>query len=160
LGGFRFAEATRAAGLDALDLTYRQWYSFYNCPIAPFFRNWRPQGTYNYESQPGLPRRNPIDGHPYYAGAIFADLDNDGWLDLVVLDRTASPILEARTALFMNRGDGTFEPKPTTFSGLDGSGICGEAADLNNDGLLDLVFVADPDNSTLAQIASPARYES
>ena len=26
-------------------------------------------------------------------------------------------------------------------------GICGEAADLNNDGLLDLIFAADPDNS-------------
>jgi hypothetical protein len=58
----------------------------------------------------------------------------------------------------MNRGDGTFEPKPTTWSGLDGSGICGEAADLNNDGLLDLVFAADPDNSGIP--LSMARYES
>jgi hypothetical protein len=50
----------------------------------------------------------------------------------------------ARAILFMNRGDGSFDLKPTTFSGLDGNGICGEAADLNNDGLLDLVFAADP----------------
>ena len=58
----------------------------------------------------------------------------------------------------MNRGDGTFELKPTMFSGLDGMGICGEAADLNNDGLLDLVFAADPDNSGVA--LSMAAYES
>jgi hypothetical protein len=58
----------------------------------------------------------------------------------------------------LNRGDGTFEPKPTTFSGLDSNGIAGEAADLNNDGLLDLVFAADPDNTGLA--TSLERYES
>ncbi len=45
-----------------------------------------------------------------------------------------------------------------TFSGLDGTDICGEAADLNNDGLLDLVFAADPDNSGL--VLSMGRYEN
>jgi len=65
---------------------------------------------------------------------------------------------EARAILFMNRGNGLFEPKPTTFSGLDSRGICAEAADLNNDGLLDLVFAADPDNSGIA--FSMAAYES
>jgi hypothetical protein len=37
-------------------------------------------------------------------------------------------------------------------------GICGEAADLNNDGLLDLVFAADPDNTGPA--LTMERYES
>lgn len=59
--------------------------------------------------------------------------------------------------LFMNKGDGTFELKPINFSGLDASGICGQVADLNNDGLLDLVFAADPDNSGLAKTMD--RYE-
>ncbi len=34
-----------------------------------------------------------------------------------------------------------------SFSGINTIGICGEAADLNNDGLLDLVFAAQPDNT-------------
>ena len=50
--------------------------------------------------------------------------------------------------------------KPTTFSGLDSTGISGEAADLNNDGLLDLVIACDPDNSGggLAGVG-PERYD-
>jgi hypothetical protein len=91
---------------------------------------------------------NPLDHRFYFSNAIFGDFDNDGWLDLVVLDRHESPTLPVyRAALFMNRGDGTFQLKPTTFSGLDSTGISGEAADLNNDGLLDIVIACDPDNS-------------
>jgi len=61
----------------------------------------------------------------------------------------------------MGKGDGTFEIQPTTFSGLDSSGICAEASDLDGDGLLDLLFAADPDNSAgVGQKPAPERYES
>jgi hypothetical protein len=143
LGGFRFQEATDAAGLSALNWVYRQWCDFYNAPMP-----W---------TRPGAPL-DAGDRRPYFADAIFGDFNNDGWIDLVVLDRSESMNPESRAALFMNRGDGTFEPMPTTFSGLDDSGISGEAADLNNDGLIDLVFAADPDNSGI--VFSMARYES
>jgi len=105
-----------------------------------------------YQGQPGLPPQNQIDAHGFYAAdALFGDFDNDGWVDLIVLDRSESTDPAAcRAMLFMNRGDGTFELKPTTFSGIDASGICGQVADLNNDGLLDIVFAADPDNSGIA----------
>jgi catechol 2,3-dioxygenase-like lactoylglutathione lyase family enzyme len=157
LGDFRFERATEAAGFSALNWTYRQWYEFFDCPILPFHQNWKPQ-TPGTLAQPGLPPVNPIDNRPYYADSIFGDYNNDGWMDVVVLDRRESTNIESRAILFLNRGDGTFEPKPTTFSGLDSNGISGEAADLNNDGLLDLVFAADPDNTGLA--TSLERYES
>jgi hypothetical protein len=79
-------------------------------------------------------------------------------VDLVVQDRSERQGEPARAILFMNRGDGTFEVKPTTFSGLDSHGICGVAADLNNDGLLDLLFAADPDNTGISLRMD--RYES
>jgi catechol 2,3-dioxygenase-like lactoylglutathione lyase family enzyme len=142
-GGFRFQEATDAAGLSALNGVYRDWCTFFDCP--------EPKGRAGA-------RVDPAGSRPYFADAIFGDFNNDGWQDLVVQDRHESPNLQARAILFMNRGDGTFEPKPTTFSGLDGNGICGEAADLNSDGLLDLVFAADPDNSGV--VLSLAGYES
>jgi catechol 2,3-dioxygenase-like lactoylglutathione lyase family enzyme len=155
LGGFRFEEATEKAGLGALNWTTAEWGKFFETPLTERQRNWRPAG--NYDAQPGLPRVNPLDIWPYYADAIFGDFDNDGWVDVVVQDRSERVGQPARAMLFRNRGDGTFEPQPTTFSGLDGNGICGEVADLNNDGLLDIIFAADPDNSGLA--TGPDRYE-
>jgi hypothetical protein len=135
LGRFKFNERTEAAGLNALTWTYRKWFEFFDCPTAG--------------------RR--LEGRPYLADAVFGDFDNDGWVDVVVQDRGERSGESARAMLFMNKGDGSFDLKPTTFSGLDGNGICGEAADLNNDGLLDLVFAADPDNSGAATDAR--RYE-
>jgi hypothetical protein len=147
LGHFQFKEATSAVGLDALNWTYRQWYRFFGVTIPPEAENWKPRSA-TYPSQPGRKQRHPLDDRFYFSNAIFADFDNDGWLDLVVFDRHESPTRpDYRAALFMNRGDGTFELKPTTFSGLDSTGISGEAADLNNDGLLDIVIACDPDNS-------------
>lgn len=157
LGGFKFEERTEAAGLAAINNTYRQWHAFFDCPLYSFHRNWKPRVA-KLSSQPGLAPSNPIDNRPYYADAIFGDYNNDGWQDLVVLDRRESPGLVVRSIFFLNKGNGTFEPKPTTFSGLDASGIAGEAADLDGDGLLDLVFAADPDNTGGA--ADIARYES
>ncbi|MCU0874779.1 MAG: CRTAC1 family protein [Pirellulaceae bacterium] len=155
--GFQFEERTEAAGLAAINNTYRQWYAFFDCPLSSFHQNWKPRVP-KLSSQPGLAPSNPIDNRLYYADAIFGDFNNDGWQDLVVLDRRESPGLVVRSILFLNKGDGTFEPQPTTFSGLDSSGISGEAADLNADGLLDLAVAADPDNTGGA--TDIARYES
>jgi hypothetical protein len=156
LGGFRFEERTEAAGLAALNWNYRQWHEFFAQPMSERHRRWRPlSGT---KSQPGVPSQHPLENRPYYADGIFGDFNNDGWLDLIALDRRESPNLPTRAMLWMNRGDGTFEPKTTTFSGLDIGGISGEASDLNGDGLLDLFIAADPDNTGVA--LDIARYES
>ncbi len=165
LGKFRFQEATQKAGLSTLNNRYREWYSFFGANLPPELVNYRPPNR-PFRSQPGLVRANPLDLRPLYSDAAFADFNNDGWLDLVVLDRREwqnkdsfeGHIIEARTVLFMNQGNGIFEPKPMTFSGLNGSGISVEAVDLNNDGLIDLIIAADPDNSGIA--ADPRRYES
>ena len=100
----------------------------------------------------------PIDLRPYHADVIFADFNNDTWLDFVILDRRETKLIETRAILFMNQGHGVFKPVPTTVSGLNGTGISGEAADLNNDGLVDLLIAADPDNSGIAN--DLRRYES
>ena len=154
LGGFRFREMTDAAGLGEINNTHREWNRFFEAPTPQRLVNWRPRGR--YESQPGLEPRHPLTGHPYLADAVFGDFDNDGRLDVIVMNRSENP--ESRALLWMGRDNGILECKPTTFSGLDASGISGEAADLNNDGLLDLVFAADPDNSGVSQ--SMDRYES
>jgi len=142
-GNFQFEEATDKVGLSALNWKYKDWCKFFDAPI--------PKKRVGAKIDPGERR-------PYFGDAIFGDFNNDGWIDLVVLDRSESMNPESRAILFMNRGDRTFELKPTTWSGLDGSGICGETADLNNDGLLDLIFAADPDNSGIP--TSMSKYES
>ena len=142
-GGFRFERATEAAGLDSLNWAYRKWYAFQNLVVPQT----TTQSRARMEAQPGLEQPDPMDLRPYYGDAVFADFNNDGWLDLVVVDRRGRSKTDARALLFMNRGDGTFAPQPTTFSGLNGPAINAEVADLDNDGLLDLILASDPDNT-------------
>lgn len=157
LGGFCFEDRTTPAGFAPLNNTYGQWMDFFDEPKPARWASWKPAGK--FESQPGLQPKHPSKNTPYFADAMFADVDNDGTLDVVVMNRSES--LDPRAMLFMGKGDGTFEVQPTTFSGLDASGISSEASDLNGDGLLDLLFAADPDNSVgPGQIAAPERYES
>jgi len=155
LGGFQFQQQTRAAGLESLEWTFREWTSFFDQPVDEAAFRARPG---KLQSQPGMDRPDPLEGRPYFADAAFADFDNDGWIDLVVQDRHEGLRIPARAILYMNKGDGTFELKPTTFSGLDANGICFETADLNDDGLIDLICPADPDNSGIAMTAD--RYET
>jgi arylsulfatase A-like enzyme len=154
LGGFRFKEMTEAAGLGEINYTRGDWNKFFDAPTPQRLVNWRPRGR--YESQPGLQPQHPLSGYTYLADAVFGDFDNDGRIDVIVMNRSENP--ESRALLWMGRDNGTFECQPTTFSGLDAGGISGETADLNNDGLLDLVFAADPDNSGVS--LSMDRYES
>ena len=156
-GGFRFEEATAKSGLGPLNQSYREWFAFFDAAPSAAVKAFNPAAR-KIRSQPGLTPKNPLDNRPSYSDAVFGDFNNDGWLDIVVFDRLESQAIETRSFLFLNRGDGTFEPQPTTLSGLNGTGICGAAADLNNDGLLDLIIAADPDNTGKA--SDPRRYES
>lgn len=148
LGDFRFKESTVEAGLESLNWTYRQWYEFQEMEIPERLANWRPFYGPNYANQPGRKRVSPLDERPYWADIVSGDFDNDGWQDFVAMDRRDGTTgREGRSVLYHNQGNGTFKPLPQNVSGIDAKGISGEAADLNNDGRLDLVFAADPDNS-------------
>lgn len=77
------------------------------------------------------------------SGAVFLDFDNDGWLDLFVVDggSIADPAVAARARhrLFRNIGGGRFADV-TDRSGIRhreyGQGAC--AGDIDNDGRIDL----------------------
>lgn len=66
-------------------------------------------------------------------GAVFCDLDNDGWQDLYV----ANDVSESK--LYWNRGDGTFEDASATTWAADYRGAMGIAVgDWENDGDFDI----------------------
>ena len=77
------------------------------------------------------------------AGGLFLDFDNDGWLDVFLVDggSFADPAVarRARHRLYRNRHNGTFEDV-TDASNIRhrdyGMGAC--AGDVDNDGLIDL----------------------
>jgi acetyl esterase/lipase len=157
LGGFRLEDRTHAAGLDAINWTKRQWHQFWG--VTTPTRLLEPPRVKLYPMT-GLPTKPHADHSLYYSDVVFGDFDNDGWVDFVLCNRSERDAAEgvAFNVLFLNQGDGTFKPTPITFSGLKSIGICGEVADLNNDGLLDLIFAADPDNSS--KDMPPESYES
>ena len=76
-------------------------------------------------------------------GGLFFDYDNDGWLDVFLVDggslSNAAIDKTAQHRLYRNRGNGTFQDVSAS-SGIThagyGMGAC--AADVNNDGWIDL----------------------
>jgi len=157
LDGFRFEDRTSAAGLDAINWTKRQWHQFWGVTTPARLLETPRAKLY---PMTGLPAKAHADHSLYYSDAVFGDFDNDGWQDFVLCNRSERDAAEgvAFNVLFLNQGNGTFQPTPIAFSGLKSVAICGEVADLNNDGLLDLIFAADPDNSS--KDMPPESYES
>ena len=167
LGGFRFQQDTAGAGFASLDWTYNQIYEHNAWEIPPRLRDTSPRTVRvpsgaapdHGNKQPGIPLHGPGGNHPYFADVIFGDFDNDGWQDIVVLDRSEHPG-QNTYALFYRNERGTFRLLKTAETGLDAGGISGEAADLNGDGWLDLVFAADPMNSAGGRKPDPERFRS
>jgi hypothetical protein len=77
------------------------------------------------------------------AAAAQVDFDNDGWVDLAVVNRRdAKKTPYAYVHLFRNMGDGTFKEIEPSLHGLTefGGGSDIVSGDLNNDGKPDLVI--------------------
>ena len=96
------------------------------------------------------------------SGGVFLDFDNDGWLDVFLVDggsyADASIASRARHRLYRNRGDGTFQDV-TAASGIRhrdyGMGAC--AGDIDNDGLIDL-YVTNVGPNILYRNAGGGRF--
>lgn len=107
---------------------------------------------------PGV--RGWLDFKIYGGNAVFADFNNDGWLDVHVANRKWSyPQSIFRNALYLNKGDGTFRLLKSDESGIFDNCLFAEAADLDDDGLLDLVYARDPANNSPIIIDDAAREE-
>lgn len=89
------------------------------------------------------------------SGAAWGDYDNDGWLDLFVVNEVGPLSLEdipsspAHSVLYRNKGDGTFEDVSEA-AGVDlrGWGMAAAWGDYDNDGWADL-FVSSYGENTL-----------
>jgi len=76
-------------------------------------------------------------------GAVFADVDNDGHLDLYVC-RNGAP-----SFLYMNQGDGTFEEEAEERGlGLTDGSVIGAFADYDRDGWLDVLVLTNQMDGT------------
>ncbi len=113
LGGWKFENVTEKAGLGAA-----------NDPSGK-------RGGW-MKNLVGGSGGNPDSG-VWTQGAVFADVNNDGWLDLYIT-RFGAPNL-----LFINQHDGTFKEEAAA-RGLAVNDACGAAAfcDYDRDGWLDL----------------------
>ncbi|MCK6501528.1 MAG: VCBS repeat-containing protein, partial [Nitrospira sp.] len=119
------------AGVALGDYDGDGWCDLYFCNregANGLFRNLGGWRFTNVTEQAGVAATNLIS-----SGALFADLNGDGWLDLHVTSFLGPD------ALFFNRGDGTFT-NGIVSAGVTtpGAGTSSTAADLDGDGDLDL----------------------
>lgn len=95
-------------------------------------------------------REAGVEGIEGSAGVITADFNNDGHVDIFVTgdQGRGAGFQQAGAALFQNLGNGTFEDV-TTVSGLSWPEAhrAASAADIDNDGLLDLVILGNTSNT-------------
>ena len=84
----------------------------------------------------------PVEDLGNSNGCLWADLDNDGWLDLVVANWVPDSPASPNNAVYLNNGNGTFSRLTVGDIANDGGDTVGTTtADFNGDGYLDVLFV-------------------
>ncbi len=96
-------------------------------------------GNGNFTRQPN----SGIEIHPqYFHGAVFADFDNDGYVDLLVTNFFSTRFHH----LYKNNGDNTFtRVENTPVSTVSERAMAPILVDFDNDGLVD-IFIPNGDN--------------
>ena len=97
---------------------------------------------------------------------FFADINNDGWLDILEIGRDINNNWNSFARLYLNNKDNTFTTLDESATNLLGGGATVSAGDVNNDGWTDLIvsgwgpnatiFYNNGDNS-FTQVAVPDR---
>jgi hypothetical protein len=137
-----------------------------NTDIVRFYENRCEPGAIQFidrTAETGFGWRNMVS--PYnrsdwmFAAGAQIDFDNDGWVDLAVVNRRdAEKTSYAYVHLFRNMGDGTFEEIEPSMHGLTdfGGGSDLVSGDLNNDGKPDLVITGGsaigPDGKSVSRV--------
>lgn len=121
-----------------------------NTDVVRFYENRCEPGVIQFIDrtvETGFDWRNEVSpknrSNWYLSAGAQIDFDNDGWVDLAVVNRRdADKTAFAYVHLFRNRGDGTFEEIDPSLHGLTdfGGGSDIASGDLNNDGKPDLVI--------------------
>lgn len=157
-GDRKFKAVTDRAGLDPLNWRYGQWMDFFGAPPLPEDDLQLKQSCELSSNQLALCLARPLSAnHMYHADSLWADFNNDGWIDLFESDRHefVSGFGKFRNVLYLNNRDGTFRPVKTEVSGIDENGIAAEAVDLNRDGLLDIYLMKDMGNTAPNLVGNP-----
>ena len=139
-------------GIAVGDIDGSGFDSFYVCqPSGLPNRLYRNRGDGTFEDVTEISGTGVLDGT---ASAIFADFQNRGRQDLLVV-RTGGPLL------FVNQGNGRFEPRPDAFSFArppQGTFTSAAVVDYNRDALLDVYFCVYSYYQGLNQYQFPSPY--
>jgi tetratricopeptide (TPR) repeat protein len=139
-------------GISVGDIDNSGFDSFYVCqPSGLPNRLYRNQGDGTFEDITERSGTGILDGT---ASALFVDFLNRGRQDLLVV-RSGGPLL------FVNQGNGRFEPRPDAFKferPPQGTFTSAAVADYNRDGLLDIYFCVYSYYKGLDQYQFPSPY--